>query len=68
MLASVSSFLDCGRVESIRLSTRPDCIDRDVCSLLQEFGVRTVELGVQSLDDKVLKNSQRGFRVAYISS
>ena len=60
MLASVSSFLNSGRVDSIRLSTRPDCIDRDVCSLLQEFGVRTVELGVQSLDDMVLKNSRRG--------
>ena len=64
MLASVSSFLDSGRVESIRLSTRPDCIDREVCSLLKDFGVRTVELGVQSLDDRVLTNSRRGHTVS----
>ncbi len=65
MLSSVRSFLDSGRVDSIRLSTRPDCIDRDVCDLLQEFGVKTVELGVQSMDDHVLKKSQRGHTVLH---
>jgi len=60
MLSAVRPFLDSGRVTSIRLSTRPDCIDQDICDLLQEFGVKTVELGVQSLDDQVLKKSQRG--------
>jgi len=64
MLASVSSYLDSGRVESIRLSTRPDCIDPEVCGLLQDFGVKTVELGVQSMDDRVLKNSRRGHTVS----
>jgi len=63
MLSAVGPFLDSGRVESIRLSTRPDCIDRNVCSLLQDFGVKTVELGVQSMDDHVLENSRRGHTV-----
>ena len=60
MLSAVGPFIDSGKVTSIRLSTRPDCIDRDVCNLLQEFTVKTVELGVQSLDDQVLEKSQRG--------
>ncbi len=63
MLSAVRPFLDSGRVVSIRLSTRPDCIDSDVCSLLQKFGVKTVELGVQSMDDRVLKKSRRGHTV-----
>ncbi|MBU0960870.1 MAG: radical SAM protein, partial [Proteobacteria bacterium] len=45
---------------SIRLSTRPDCVDEKACEFLLENGVRTVELGVQSLDDRVLLASQRG--------
>lgn len=60
MLSTIRPFIDSGRVTSIRLSTRPDCIDQDVCSFLQDFGVKTVELGVQSLDDHVLKKSRRG--------
>ncbi len=65
MLSSVRSFLDSGRVESIRLSTRPDCIDRDVCRLLREYGVKTVELGVQSMDDRILQKSRRGHTVLH---
>ena len=60
MLLAVQPFMATARVTSIRLSTRPDCIDHDVCTLLKEFGVKTVELGVQSLDDLVLEKSQRG--------
>ncbi len=60
MLLSVRPFVESGLVTSIRLSTRPDCIDRDICSFLQEFRVKTVELGVQSLNDYVLRKSQRG--------
>jgi histone acetyltransferase (RNA polymerase elongator complex component) len=44
----------------IRLSTRPDEMDERVVRFLKEHGVRTVELGVQSLDDGVLKKSGRG--------
>jgi histone acetyltransferase (RNA polymerase elongator complex component) len=63
MLSSVRPFIETGLITSIRLSTRPDCIDRDICSLLQEFRVKTVELGVQSLDDHVLRKSRRGHTV-----
>jgi histone acetyltransferase (RNA polymerase elongator complex component) len=49
-----------GQVGSIRLSTRPDCISRDILLLLREYDVRTIELGAQSMDDDVLARSGRG--------
>ncbi|MBM9604743.1 elongator complex protein 3 [Desulfopila inferna] len=48
------------KVDLIRLSTRPDCIDKHICDILREYGVGIVELGVQSLDDEVLSASLRG--------
>ena len=43
-----------------RASTRPDCIDDEVLDRLSMYGVKTIELGVQSMDDEVLKLSGRG--------
>ncbi|MBW6521413.1 MAG: radical SAM protein [Desulfoarculaceae bacterium] len=60
LLAAVQPFLRSGQVDCIRLSTRPDCVDKAVCSFLLSQGVRIVELGVQSLDDRVLRASWRG--------
>jgi len=60
-LASVKPYLINGRISSIRLSTRPDCIDENILSLLAKYGVQTIELGVQSLSDEVLKASWRGY-------
>jgi len=48
------------RVDCIRISTRPDCVDPATCAFLWSQGVRIVELGIQSLDDKVLQASRRG--------
>ena len=62
-LQTVQPYLRAGRVDEIRLSTRPDCIDPEVLDTLQGFGVRVVELGVQSLSDRVLRQSGRGHRV-----
>ncbi len=47
-------------IDEIRLSTRPDAIDKDILENLKSFGVNTIELGVQSLDDTVLNASGRG--------
>lgn len=44
----------------IRASTRPDCITEPVIALLQRYRVDTIELGVQSMEDKVLAASGRG--------
>ena len=49
-----------GRVASIRCSTRPDYIDDEVLQVLKKYGVKTVELGIQSISDSVLSISKRG--------
>lgn len=59
-LEAVQPFIRSGNIRSIRLSTRPDCINTSVLSLLREFHIDTVELGVQSMNDRVLALSGRG--------
>lgn len=59
-LEVASRFLKAGKIDSIRLSTRPDYINDEVLRMLKEYGVGTIELGVQSLEDKVLELSKRG--------
>ena len=59
-LEVVQPYIHTGEVQSIRLSTRPDCIIPDVLIRLKAYHVGTVELGVQSMDDRVLELSGRG--------
>ncbi len=47
--------------DTIRLSTRPDCLTARNLELLRKYNVQTVELGIQSFSDKVLKASGRGY-------
>lgn len=49
-----------GRINGIRLSTRPDSIDSNILENLKKYSVDTIELGIQSLDNDVLINSGRG--------
>jgi histone acetyltransferase (RNA polymerase elongator complex component) len=63
-LEAVRPFILTGQVKSIRLSTRPDSIDRKILALLKNYHVQTVELGVQSMDDRVLDLSGRGHSAA----
>ncbi|NTW25484.1 MAG: radical SAM protein, partial [Lentimicrobium sp.] len=58
-----SSGAETNRIHGIRLSTRPDYINPEALSLLKRYGVTTIELGAQSLDDAVLKLSGRGHTV-----
>ncbi len=60
LLAPLQPFLDERTLDSVRISTRPDCIDAERVAWLSERGVRTIELGVQSMDDTVLAASGRG--------
>ncbi len=62
-LQLVQPWLEKGQIESIRISTRPDYIDRENLKLLKSYGVRNIELGAQSLVDEVLKQSRRGHSV-----
>lgn len=52
------------RVAGIRMSTRPDYISDEIIEILSHYSVRTVELGVQSMDDAVLLASGRGHDAA----
>src|SRR3712207_4868322 len=60
LLAVAKEFKDAGRVQDIRLSTRPDCIDSVELDLLKKYGVTIIELGVQSMNEDVLIKSIRG--------
>lgn len=60
LLEIAHKYIISGDVKSIRLSTRPDYIDQEILSILKKYGVKTIELGLQSMDDKVLSLSKRG--------
>ncbi len=60
LLSAAKPYFDSGRIADIRLSTRPDAVDESILSMLRQYGVRTVELGVQSMDGEVLRLSERG--------
>ncbi len=63
MIELLGTAADCIRdksIDSIRISTRPDEIDETRLELIKSYGVTTVELGVQSMDNDVLRRSGRG--------
>ncbi|MBR3588963.1 MAG: radical SAM protein [Clostridia bacterium] len=60
LLKSAYPFVMEGFFKGIRISTRPDCIDREVCEILKSYGVTSVELGCQSMCDDVLAKNLRG--------
>jgi histone acetyltransferase (RNA polymerase elongator complex component) len=66
LLLAVQPFLRDGRVDAIRLSTRPDAVDPARAEMLRRHGVKVVELGVQSMEDTVLAASGRGYGVAQV--
>lgn len=63
LLRPAREALAAGRIEKIRLSTRPDCISEEILTVLSRMGVSLVELGVQSLSDNVLRLAERGHTV-----
>ena len=60
LLDTAQGYIDAGRVGAIRLSTRPDYIDRERLDILSGYGVKTIELGLQSICDRVLDVTKRG--------
>lgn len=60
LLDMAKHYMDRGEIQSIRLSTRPDAIDEAILDRLESYGVETIELGAQSLDEGVLLLSGRG--------
>lgn len=51
-----------GKVQGIRLSTKPDYITDDILDILEKYGVTSIELGAQSTNNKVLLKSGRGHK------
>ncbi len=60
LLKRAKMYIDEGLFEGIRISTRPDCITEEILTLLKEYGVTSIELGCQSMDDEVLLKNGRG--------
>jgi len=60
LLDAASKFVAEGSVDSLRFSTRPDSISDERLDIIKDFPVQTIELGVQSMDDRVLALSNRG--------
>lgn len=60
LLEKGKEYVDKGLFKGIRISTRPDCIDAEILTLLKDYGVTSIELGCQSMDDEVLSLNERG--------
>lgn len=60
LLKTAYEFVKKGVVSGIRISTRPDAIDDEILTLLKRYGVTAIELGAQSLNEKVLQSNNRG--------
>ncbi|WP_010292789.1 elongator complex protein 3 [Clostridium senegalense] len=63
LLSVAKEFKDLGKIDYIRMSTRPDYIDDFILTNLKEYDADIIELGVQSLDEEVLLKSGRGHDV-----
>lgn len=59
-LEIADTFCKGGSNRGIRFSTRPDTVSREKIALLSGYNIQTIELGIQSMDDKVLRKSGRG--------
>jgi histone acetyltransferase (RNA polymerase elongator complex component) len=53
-------FVKSKKIDGIRFSTRPDTIDHDRIEIIKDYPITTVEIGVQSMDDRVLATARRG--------
>jgi len=60
LLNAAAPYIRNGTIKSIRISTRPDSLDAERLAILKAYHVTTVELGVQSMNDRVLALSRRG--------
>ena len=53
-------FVENGKVDALRCSTRPDEIDNERVEILKSNCFETVELGVQSMSETLLEKMRRG--------
>lgn len=62
-LQTVQPYIEQGEIKSIRISTRPDYINEKILDILQQYNVKDIELGAQSLNEEVLAFAKRGHTV-----
>lgn len=60
LLAVTDELIARGKLSGVRCSTRPDAIDERTLQRLKRHGVHTIELGAQSMDNRVLERAGRG--------
>lgn len=60
LLSAAYEYVQNGQIDGIRISTRPDYIDKQTLKRLKKYKVKTIELGVQSTNDYILKRAERG--------
>jgi histone acetyltransferase (RNA polymerase elongator complex component) len=60
LLDAASVYVKGGHFKGIRISTRPDAVDDEMLRLLKSYAVTAIELGAQSMDDRVLAANHRG--------
>lgn len=65
-LEMVKPFIESQDILGIRISTRPDYINEEILEQLKKYGVKTIELGVQSLNQEVLDVTERNYRVEIV--
>ena len=66
LLESAYPYVKQGYFSGIRLSTRPDAVDDAMVTLLKRYGVNTIELGAQCMNDDVLALNERGHLVRQV--
>lgn len=60
LLEPTYEALQNGGIDAIRCSTRPDALSDEAIDLLTSYGMSTVEIGVQSMNDDILLRAKRG--------
>lgn len=63
LLQAVQPYIKEKKVNTIRVSTRPDAIDKEILRMLKKYNVKTIELGVQSMNNYILRRCKRGHTV-----
>ena len=63
LLDKAQGYVDKGQAVGIRMSTRPDYINEEIINILKNYTITYVELGIQSMNDKVLEYLKRGHTV-----
>ncbi len=60
LLNAASKYVKDGTVSGIRCSTRPDAISEEILEIYKSYGGTAIELGCQSMDNRVLEMNRRG--------